>query len=81
GVGNECNALSGLYHVARKEELPDAKQSALGSRVLYLDKDDYRIHGFEGPIKLSAGCIRLVEDDVKYLYNHTPLSTRVVVAN
>ena len=81
GVGTECNALSGLYHVARKEELADAKQSALGSRVLYLDKDDYRIHGFEGPVILSAGCIRLVEDDVKYLYNHTPVSTRVVVAN
>ena len=81
GVGTECNALSGLYHVARKEELPDAKQSALGSRVLYLDKDDYRIHGFEGSVKLSAGCIRLIEDDVKYLYNSTPLETRVVVAN
>lgn len=81
GVGTECYALSGLYHVARKEELADAKQSALGSRVLYLDKDDYRIHGFEGPVKLSAGCIRLIENDVKYLYNHTPVSTRVVVAN
>jgi lipoprotein-anchoring transpeptidase ErfK/SrfK len=81
GLGTECNALSGLYHVARKEELPDAKQSALGSRILYLDKQDYRIHGFEGAIKLSGGCIRLFEDDVKYLYNHTPLQTRVVVAN
>jgi hypothetical protein len=81
GVGTECNALSGLYHVARKEELPGAKQAALGSRVLYLDKQDYRIHGFEGPVKLSEGCIRLIDDDVKYLYNHTPVSTRVVVAN
>jgi lipoprotein-anchoring transpeptidase ErfK/SrfK len=80
GVGTGCTALSGLYHVARKEELPDAKP-ALGSRVLYLDKDDYRIHGFEGPVKLSEGCIRLIDDDVKYLYNHTPVSTRVVVAN
>src|SRR5574338_698386 len=42
GVGTECNALSGLYHVARKQEMPDAKQSVLGSRVLYLDKEDYR---------------------------------------
>jgi L,D-transpeptidase-like protein len=81
GVGTECNALSGLYHVARKEELPDAKQPALGSRILYLDKQDYRIHGFEGAIRLSEGCIRLIEDDVKYLYSHTPLQTRVVVAN
>ena len=81
GVGTECTALSGLYHVARKEEVPGTKQPVLGSRVLYLDKDDYRIHGFDGPVKLSAGCIRLIEDDVKYLYNHTPVSTRVVVAN
>ena len=81
GVGTECTALSGLYHVARKEEVPGTKQPVLGSRVLYLDKDDYRIHGFEGPVKLSEGCIRLIEDDVKYLYNHTPVSTRVVVAN
>lgn len=81
GVGTECTALSGLYHVARKEELPGAKQAALGSRVLYLDKEDYRIHGFEGSVRLSEGCIRLIEDDVKYLYNHTPVSTRVVVAN
>ena len=83
GVGTECTALSGLYHVARKEELPGAKQSALGSRVLYLDKDDYRIHGFESSTRptLSEGCIRLIDDDVKYLYSHTPLETRVVVAN
>jgi lipoprotein-anchoring transpeptidase ErfK/SrfK len=83
GVGTECTALSGLYHVARKEELPGAKQPALGSRVLYLDKDDYRIHGLAGPARpsLSEGCIRLINDDVIYLYNHTPLQTRVVVAN
>jgi lipoprotein-anchoring transpeptidase ErfK/SrfK len=83
GVGTECTALSGLYHVARKEELPGAKQPALGSRVIYLDKDDYRIHGLEGSARpsLSEGCIRLINDDVIYLYNHTPLQTRVVVAN
>jgi hypothetical protein len=83
GVGTECTALSGLYRVARKEELPAAKQSALGSRVLYLDKDDYRIHGIEGTTRptLPVGCIRLVDEDVKYLYNQTPLETRVVVAN
>jgi hypothetical protein len=83
GVGTECTALSGLYHVARKEELPGAKQPTLGSRVLYLDKDDYRIHGLAGPARptLSEGCIRLINDDVIYLYDHTPLETRVVVAN
>lgn len=86
GVGTECAALSGLYHVARKEELPGGKKSGQqppDSPVLYLDKADYRIHGFDGSarITLPEGCIRLIKDDVIYLYNHTPLETRVVVAN
>jgi len=89
GVGTECTALSGLYHVARKEELPGEKpsghQSAVppGLPVLYLDKADYRIHGFDGAARISLpeGCIRLIKDDVIYLYNHTPLETPVVVAN
>ena len=86
GVGTECTALSGLYHVARKEELPGGKQSGQqppDSPVLYLDKADYRIHGFDASARISLpeGCIRLIKDDVIYLYNHTPLETRVVVAN
>ena len=86
GVGTECTALSGLYHVARKEELPGGKPSGQqppDSPVLYLDKADYRIHGFDGSARISLpeGCIRLIKDDVVYLYNHTPLETRVVVAN
>ena len=86
GVGTECIALSGLYHVARKEELPGGKQPGQqppDSPVLYLDKAEYRIHGFDGSARISLpeGCIRLIKDDVIYLYNHTPLETRVVVAN
>jgi lipoprotein-anchoring transpeptidase ErfK/SrfK len=75
GLGTECSALSGLYHVARKEEQP--------SRVLFLDNKDYRIEGFEVTTgrRLSEGCIRLVKDDVNYLYDRTPLESRVVVAN
>jgi lipoprotein-anchoring transpeptidase ErfK/SrfK len=75
GLGTECSALSGLYHVARKEEQP--------SRVLFLDNNDYRIEGFEVTTgrRLSEGCIRLVKDDVNYLYDRTPLESRVVVAN
>jgi len=80
GVGPECTALSGLFHVVRKEE---PKQSAdAGARVLYLDKD-YRIHGSSAAIPSGklAGCIRLIDDDVIYLYDRTPLESRVVVAN
>ena len=81
GVGPECTALSGLFHVVRKEE-PKPSGDALGARVLYLDKD-YRIHGSSAAIPSGklAGCIRLVDDDVIYLYDRTPLESRVVVAN
>jgi len=81
GVGPECTALSGLFHVVRKEE-PKPAGDALGARVLYLDKD-YRIHGSSAAIPSGklAGCIRLVDDDVIYLYDRTPLESRVVVAN
>ena len=91
GLGTECNALAGLYHVVRKEELPGnqpAQKSVdtnpFGARVLYLDKE-YRIHG-SNPAAATArslpeGCIRLVNDDVIYLYDRTPLESRVVVSN
>jgi lipoprotein-anchoring transpeptidase ErfK/SrfK len=81
GVGPECTTLSGMYHVVRKEE-PKQTGDALGARVLYLDKD-YRIHGSSAAIPPGkvAGCIRLVDEDVIYLYDRTPLESRVVVAN
>jgi lipoprotein-anchoring transpeptidase ErfK/SrfK len=91
GLGTECIALAGLYHVVRKEELPGnqpTKQSGdsspFGARVLYLDKN-YRIHGSNASAAtaraLPEGCIRLVNDDVIYLYDRTPLESRVVVSN
>jgi lipoprotein-anchoring transpeptidase ErfK/SrfK len=81
GVGPECTTLTGMYHVVRKEE-PKQTGDALGARVLYLDKD-YRIHGSSAAIPPGklAGCIRLVDEDVIYLYDRTPLESRVVVAN
>jgi hypothetical protein len=97
GIGTECTALAGLYRVVRKEELPGGKQPGqqsagtaidrmkdlLGARVLYLDKEDYRIHGFDesAGLSLPEGCIRLINDDVIYLYDRTPLESRVVVSN
>ena len=92
GVGTQCTALAGLYHVVRKEELQDRLsdtaadqiKNLFGARVLYLG-NDYRIHGFNAATatgqRLPEGCIRLVNDDVIYLYDHTPLESRVVVAN
>lgn len=89
GVGAECITLAGLYHVVRKEspggnESAQKSVSALGARVIYLDKDS-RIHGSNAATATARpvpdGCIRLDNDDVVYLYDRTPLESRVVVSN
>jgi len=97
GVGPECNAAAGLYQIVRKEEWPGFKMPAsgkvaddernknpFGARALYLSKES-RIHGTNAPSSIgrpaSLGCIRLTNDDVVYLYDRSPLETRVVVLN
>ena len=59
----------------------------LGARALYLwqgSKDTlYRIHGTNEPWTIgknvSAGCIRLTNDDIIDLYDRTPIGSKVVV--
>jgi lipoprotein-anchoring transpeptidase ErfK/SrfK len=62
----------------------DRMKNPLGARALYLNKD-YRIHGSNVALtveqRVPQGCIRLVNDDVVYLYDRTPLESRVVVLN
>ena len=82
GVGSECITLAGLFHVVRKE-VPGGNEpaDALGARIIYLDKD-YRIHGSSASATTGRpGCIRLDNDDVVYLYDRTPVESRVVVTN
>jgi lipoprotein-anchoring transpeptidase ErfK/SrfK len=94
-VGPECNAAAGLYQIVRKEEWPGFKTPAggkisdderaknpMGARALYLSKESH-IHGTNTPNSIGkpapAGCIRLTNDDVIYLYDRSPLETRVIV--
>jgi lipoprotein-anchoring transpeptidase ErfK/SrfK len=96
-VGPECNATAGLYQIVGKEEWPGFKapssgkvaddernKNPFGARALYLSKES-RIHGTNAPSSIgrpsSLGCIRLTNDDVVYLYDRSPLETRVVVLN
>jgi lipoprotein-anchoring transpeptidase ErfK/SrfK len=62
----------------------DRMKNPLGARALYLNKD-YRIHGSNVPLtseqRVPQSCIRLVNDDIIYLYDRTPLESRVVVLN
>ncbi|HZW46983.1 MAG TPA: L,D-transpeptidase [Microvirga sp.] len=67
--------------------MPGGPGNPLGARALYLwqgNKDTlYRIHGTFEPwtigTNVSSGCIRMINQDVIDLYNHTPLGTKVVV--
>ncbi len=67
--------------------MPGGSDNPLGARALYLwqgNKDTlYRIHGTNEPWTIgknvSAGCIRMVNEDVIDLYDRTPVGTKVVV--
>jgi lipoprotein-anchoring transpeptidase ErfK/SrfK len=62
----------------------DRMKNPLGARALYLNTDN-RIHGTNASHTIGQrtpeGCIRLVNDDVIYFYDRTPLESRVVVLN
>jgi lipoprotein-anchoring transpeptidase ErfK/SrfK len=67
--------------------MPGGPDNPLGARALYLwqgNKDTlYRIHGTNDPATIghnvSAGCIRLTNEDVADLYDRTAIGTKVVV--
>lgn len=67
--------------------VPGGADNPLGARAMYLwqgNKDTlYRIHGTNEPWTIgknvSAGCIRLTNEDVIDLYDRTPVGTNVVV--
>jgi L,D-transpeptidase ErfK/SrfK len=66
-------------------KVPPGPQNPLGEYALYLSKSSYLIHGTNKPasIGLNAtnGCLRLYPENVKYLYNDTPVNTPVVIVN
>jgi lipoprotein-anchoring transpeptidase ErfK/SrfK len=67
--------------------IPGGPDNPLGARALYLWQGNtdtlYRIHGTNEPNTIghdvSAGCIRMRNEDVIDLYNRTPVGTKVVV--
>jgi lipoprotein-anchoring transpeptidase ErfK/SrfK len=67
--------------------MPGGLQNPLGARAMYLYEHDrdtmYRIHGTNEPLSIgqsmSSGCIRLLDQDVINLYDHTPVGTKVIV--
>lgn len=65
--------------------MPGGVDNPLGARALYLyegNRDTYlRIHGTPDPLtigrEVSNGCVRLINDHVKDLYDRVPTGTKV----
>jgi L,D-transpeptidase ErfK/SrfK len=60
-------------------------QNPLGEYALYLSKSTYLIHGTNKPasigLRATNGCIRLYPEDVKKLYENTPVKTPVSIVD
>ncbi len=63
--------------------MPGGENNPLGARALYLGHTEYRIHGTNEPwsigTNLSSGCIRMMNQDVRYLYHQVSVGTKVVI--
>jgi L,D-transpeptidase ErfK/SrfK len=66
-------------------EVPPGPKNPLGEYALYLSEPSYLIHGTNKPasigLRATNGCIRLYPEDVKKLYENTPLKTPVCFVN
>jgi len=76
-------------HLKKGDPLPakvlPGPQNPLGEYALYLSKLTYLIHGTNKPasigLRATNGCIRLYPEDVKKLYENTPVKTPVSIVN
>jgi L,D-transpeptidase ErfK/SrfK len=66
-------------------EVPPGPKNPLGEYALYLSEPSYLIHGTNKPasigLRATNGCIRLYPEDVKKLYDNTPVETPVCIVN
>ncbi|EIM24566.1 L,D-transpeptidase [Microvirga lotononidis] len=85
--GRQPELLEQMGELPGGPGMPGGPGNPLGARALYLwqgNKDTlYRIHGTFEPwtigTNVSSGCIRMINQDVIDLYNHTPTGTKVIV--
>jgi len=76
-------------HLEKGDPLPakvlPGPQNPLGEYALYLSKSTYLIHGTNKPasigLRATNGCIRLYPEDVKKLYEDTPVKTPVYIVD
>ena len=66
-------------------EVPPGPQNPLGEYALYLSKSGYLIHGTNKPasigLRATNGCMRLYPENMKKLYEDTPVNTPVLIVN
>lgn len=65
--------------------VPPGPLNPLGEHALYLSESGYLIHGTNKPasigLRASNGCIRLYPEDIKQLFDTTPVKTPVRIMN
>jgi len=65
--------------------VPPGPLNPLGEHALYLSKSGYLVHGTNKPasigLRATNGCIRLYPEDIKRLFESTPVKTPVKIVN
>jgi L,D-transpeptidase ErfK/SrfK len=66
-------------------KVPPGPLNPLGEYALYLSKSGYLVHGTNKPasigLRATNGCIRLYPEDIKRLFENTPVKTSVNIVN
>jgi len=66
-------------------KVPPGPLNPLGEHALYLSKSGYLVHGTNKPasigLRATNGCIRLYPEDIKRLFEKTPVKTSVNIVN
>jgi lipoprotein-anchoring transpeptidase ErfK/SrfK len=67
------------------KEVPAGPENPFGKYALRLGTSEYLIHGsnkrFGIGMRASSGCIRMYDNDIKWLFDNIPLKTRVRIIN
>jgi L,D-transpeptidase ErfK/SrfK len=66
-------------------QVPPGPENPLGEYALYLSKTGYLMHGTNKPasigLQATNGCMRLYPENIKTLFNDTPVNTPVAIIN
>ena len=95
-TGENNSTPTGAYKITTKLEdpvwfhkgvvvPPESPQNVLGTRWLGFDLPGYGIHGTVEPQtigqQVTAGCVRMINEEVEELYSIVPMGTEVVIVN